>query len=321
MSNLKKVKNIAQKAYKKVPKKKLVNKAATYGLKQVIGGPYLDIFNIFYKKSKKKVFSYAGSYAYTSLLRSKFARDKINALPMSIVATVVRTIVNFLIFSRLITGIKLFDFLLSMIVTIVITLMAPFFYTSIKAHEDMFLLHTNNFIDRFMGPGGWEYVETLKNRILLLIGIFLLIILQFVKINSRYLQEIIVHALITGFITDIIQRWIDIIPRVRQLHFGMTRIESEEHQLTFANYANQDCKRVNRCHTDNLIVIGGPKTSRATLVPYDKLKEYIMIDMDLPELPKLSGIDNSNVPSTYVNIIDDYNSNTITSDRFERIDK
>ena len=310
MSNLKKVTKIARKAYKKVPKKKLVNKAATYGVKQVIGGPYLDIIGILYKKTKKKAVSYAGSYAYDSFLRSKFARDKINSLPISLVALTVRIIANFLIFSRMITGIRLLDFGLSMIVTIVITLLAPFFYTSIKAHEETFLLHTNRFIDRFMGPGGWEYVEDAKNRLLFFVGVVLLIILQFIKIDSRYLQEMILHALITGFISDKIQRWIDEVSTVRRLYYGMTNTQVDAYVLTPKNYVNTRYKRVNVCHTDNRVIIGGHKPQRAVVVSIDLLKEYTTVDRD----PKLI-IDEENEEKqkkqelTCVDIVDDYNSN------------
>jgi len=264
-ANLKQVKNIAKKAYKKVPKKKLVNKAATFGAKQLIGSTYLDIVSFFYKKTKKKAISYAGTYAYDSFLRSKFARDKLNTLPMSIISMIIRTIANFLLFSKLITGFRLFDFVVSMVVTVIITLMAPFFYTSIKAHEDMFLLYTNEFVDRFMGTGGWEYVEDIKNKLLLGLGFILLIVLQFVEINSRYVQELIIHTIITGIISDKLQRWIDSARGVKQLHYGMLNTECDMYVLIPGNYVELLYKRANVCDTSNRVIMN-LKPQRAKVI-------------------------------------------------------
>jgi len=111
---LKKVKKYASNAIKNVSKKEVINKAATYELSQIIGGPYLNLLSMIFKKSRKKVITYAGSYAYENLLRSKFALEKINIIPMTIVSMVFRTIFNFLLFSRLVTGIYWLDFIISM---------------------------------------------------------------------------------------------------------------------------------------------------------------------------------------------------------------
>jgi len=268
----KKIKKYAGKAIKKVPKKKLINKAATYGVKQLIGGPYLDIFTLFYKNTKKKALSYAGSYAYDSFFRSKFARQKINTIPMSIIALIVRTISNFLLFSRLRTGIHWLDFLISMIITIIITLFSPFFYTSVKAHEEAFLNYTNIFVDNFLGPDGWEYVENIKNRIVLTLGIILLIILQFVEVNSRYLQELIIHTLITGYVPDQILKWIESQPNNRVFYIGMEYVETEYQYILPAVIP----KKVKRCHTKNR-VFRDLRPLRAKIIPHDKLNESISI--------------------------------------------
>lgn len=285
-SNVKKVTKIAKKAYKKIPKKKLVKKATSYGISQFIGGPYLTVLNIAYKKSKNKVLTYAGSYAYESFLRSKFARERLNSLPMSIVSMVLRTILNFLIFSRLVTGYRLIDFFISIVITVFITLLAPLFYKSVEVHKEGFMEYTNNFIDNFMGPDGWEYVENFKNRSIMTIGIGLILLLQFVEVNSRFLQEFILHSLITGFISDRIQKYIDD-PETRVYmdarYIGMTWIDPpEEHILGPHNDVKMKYKRINYCHTDNRVIIG-MKPLRAEVVPHDKLKDYIMVEIEEPK--------------------------------------
>ena len=224
---IKKVGKIAKKLYSDIPKKKIVANATTYGIGQIIGGPYVSILSMIYNKSKKRVISYAGSYAYDSLLKSNFTREKINILPMLIVSMVFRTILNFLLFERLITGYKIIDFLFSVIITVLITIISPFIYKSISVHENIFMKFTNKFVDNFMA-NGWEYLESIKNRTALTVGLILVLILQFVEVNSRYLQEIIIHGLITGYISDRIQKKIDTLTVPKRLYYGMTRIDSVE---------------------------------------------------------------------------------------------
>lgn len=265
----KKIKKYAGKAIKKVPKKKIINKAATYGVKQLIGGPYLDIATVFYNKTKKKALSYAGVYAYESFFRSKFAREKINTIPMSVVSMITRTIANFLVFSRLRTGYHWFDFIMSMIITVLITVFSPFFYTSVKAHEESFMKYTNIFVDNFLGPNGWEYVENIKNRIVLALGITVLIILQFVEINSRYLQELIIHTLITGYVSDQILQWIENLPKIRVFYTGMESIQPQYIVPAILPY-----RKAKLCHTKNR-VFRELKPLKALFIPHDKIGEHV----------------------------------------------
>jgi hypothetical protein len=225
---IKKVGKIAKKIYSQIPKKKIVAKATTYGIGQIIGqtigGPYVSLLSMLYNKSKKHIISYTGSYAYESLLKSNFAREKINSLPMLIVSIIFRSFLNFLLFSRLVTGYKLFDYIFSIILTVFITIMSPFIYKSITVHENIFMQYTNKFVDKFMIEG-WDYIELIKNRTALIGGLSIVLLLQFVEVNSRYLQEIIIHGLITGFISDKIQKKIDNIHVPKRLYYGMTRID------------------------------------------------------------------------------------------------
>jgi hypothetical protein len=269
MSNFKKAKKIAKKAYKKVPKKKLINKAASFGVKQIIGGPYIDIAQIFMKKSKKKILSYAGSYAYDSFLRSKYARNTINVLPMSIVAVIFRIVVSFLILSRITIGIWWLDSIISVAVTVIMTLLSPFFYKSVKAHEDIFLVYTNDFMDNFMGPDGWVYVENVQNRIFLIVGMGLMILFKLVDINSDHLFWMVFHGMITGFISGQIQQRLDEISDPQQVYYGMEWIGP--YKLGPENYFTTPSKHAHTCHTDNREIIGD-KPQRAVKISKENLK-------------------------------------------------
>ena len=296
MSGLKKFKNIAKKTYEQIPKKKIIGKAGTYVAKKIIGGPYLEIGNVFYKKAKKKAMEYAGKYAYEKLVRSEYARKNVNAIPMTIISLIIRIVFNFLLISRTKTGTWWLDFIFSIIITIIITLLSPFFYTSIKAHRDGFMYYTNIFLNGLLEPGDPEYIERLKNRVLIITGIILIIILQFVEINSMYVQVLVVHSLITGIISNMLQQWINSM-RNRIIYIGMTYNYDESHQLGFDNYITIPYKKINYCHTKNRILLG-LKPQRAKIISNDKLKDYIMIEL---------GIEFTKNPRL-LTIIDDYST-------------
>lgn len=298
MKGLQKVSKYAAKVYKNAPKKKLVKKAAIIGFKQILGGTYLDLASFFVSKSKKKIIKYAGSYAYDSFLRSKFAREKLNSLPMILVSTILRTITNFLIFSRIQTNLEWLDFLISIFITIIVTLTTPIFYKSISAHEKTFLYYTNILLDKFMGPGGWILMYRVKTVLVLSIGLILLSILQFVDVNSGYLQKIIIHTLITGFITEQIEQYINNINHVRVLYYGMGPIHHVEHHIIPISVKY---KTSNICDTKNIVLIG-----------LNPLKAKIVSDLVKTNISKVKKtyISKPNIPKvkkTYmVNIMDDY---------------
>ncbi len=215
---MKNIKRLAKKTYKKIPKQKIVGQAGAYVAKYFIGGPYLQIANVFYKKAKKEVISYAGSYAYEKLLRSKYARENVNAIPMTIVSVLLRLIFNFLILSKLKTGNWWVDFIVSVVITIIITLFSPFFYISIKAHSDVFMHYTDMILDGMLKPGEPGYAEMVKNRVLIFMGIILIVLLEFLNITSRYVQELLLHSLITGIISEFIQCQLDKLIVKRKLY-------------------------------------------------------------------------------------------------------
>jgi hypothetical protein len=127
-----------------------------------------------------------------------------------------------------------------------------------------------------MGPGGWEYAENVKNSLFLTLGVIVIIVLQFIEVNSRYLQELIVHLLITGFITDQIQRRIDDSYKIKQCHYGIFNTESDMHVISSINYVSYPYRVANICHTDNRMIIGGRKSQKAVIVSQDKIKDIVV---------------------------------------------
>lgn len=274
MKKLKTVKKLAKDMipevnYKKIPKQKIFKKATLFGVSKIIGGPYLEVLGFLFNRTKKTVLSYAGSYAYESFFRSTFAKQKINIIPITILSLIIRSIFNFLLLYRLRFDIWYLDFIISVIVTIIITLTSPLFYKSIAVHDEVFMKYTNVFIDNFLGENGLEYLENIKNKLLFSSGIASVIVLNFMTIRS--LQEIIIHSLITGFITDKLQKWLDRNKMVR-LYYGMGPTDPVNCMVLGPhNFMNVAYKLINYCHTDNRIILGS-KPKRAAIIKVSDIK-------------------------------------------------
>jgi hypothetical protein len=292
MSNLTNLKTIKRFA-KKVPKKKIIKKAGTFMVKQLVGGNYLDLAGVLYKGTKDKAISYAGNYAYEKFMRSNYTREKINSIPLIVLTLVIRIVFNFLIVRSLKSEIWWIDFIVSITITVITTLLSPFIYVSIEVHKDIFKKYTEIFIENFLGPNGYEYLEMVKNVIMFIIAVSMIIVLQFVEISSRYIQYLIIHAMITGGISDLFQRWIDRVMK-RRVWIGMTYIHSvkpKKFKIVTIPY-----KTIQYCHTKNREIIGAIP-ERATIVKKDKIKDYIIV----------SGPDVNNTIK-YFDMIEDYNS-------------
>ncbi len=152
-----------------------------------------------------------------------------------------------------------------------------------------------------MGPGGWDYVENAKNILLCSVGFIVILLLNFVTITSKDLQEILTHTLITGFISDQIQKYIDRVNKPKRLYYGMGPVDPPNvHSLGPHSSMSGVPRRPSRCHTDNRVIMN-LKPTRAAVIPHHKIKDYMIIEMDLP-LPNTK-------PTRLLSIIDDYDRN------------
>ena len=94
----------------------------------------------------------------------------------------------------------------SIIITITFTLLSPFFYNlfnySIENEVNEF---SKYLIDSFWSEG-WLFFEYWKVRILGSLGIFVYILLFFIEINSKMIQDFIIHTMISSAIVDYIYK-------------------------------------------------------------------------------------------------------------------
>ena len=267
---MKLVKNYAKKVYKKAPKKKLIKKATTFGLKQVLGGPAFDLISGIYKNNRAKVGKFVGSYAYDNFFRSEFARNKLNSIPIAIISMLVRVLINNLLISNLKTDYIKLNFFLSIVVTVFVTLLSPWIYRSVEVHKEGFFSITDRFISGLLGDSPLEYLEQIKNKILFSLGVLIMIVLNFVEINSRYVQEIIFHSLITGILSNLIENYV-LTNKVSKCHYGMTRLEPVTPlYITPYNLVRSKFKMVRVCNTKNIEIMTKPLKANIVSPPFSE---------------------------------------------------
>jgi hypothetical protein len=160
----------------------------------------LNYYNIYYNKSIEKI----KNYALKKIIKSEHLRETTSIIPLTLAMICTRGIFNFLITSRLKTGIYLLDFIFSLFVTVAFALSSPFiynFYSHILENETK--IFSTHVIDSFWNEG-WDYFEYWKIRILGSLGVFLIFLFFFIEINSLIIQEFIFHSMISSLIIEYI---------------------------------------------------------------------------------------------------------------------
>lgn len=149
----------------------------------------------------------AKKYALKKFVKSDYLKETSTVLPLTLLTFLTRAIFNFLVTSRLQTNYYLINFTISIIVTIIFTLLSPFFYNlftySIENEVNDF---TKHIIDSFW-KDGWVFYEYWKVRILGTLGTFTILLLFFIEINSIMIQNFILHAMISSAIVDLIYNY------------------------------------------------------------------------------------------------------------------
>jgi hypothetical protein len=152
----------------------------------------------------KYFFKKAKSYGLKKFVKSDFLRDTTTIIPLYLVMILTRGTFNFLITSRLQTGIYFLDFFFSLFVTVCFALFSPFllnFYSFILENETK--IFSTHVLNSFWNEG-WTYFDYWRVRILGSIGVFTIFLLFFVEINSLFIQEWIIHMMISSLIIDYI---------------------------------------------------------------------------------------------------------------------
>ena len=154
-------------------------------------------------KISNKALNNFKSYALDKFIKSEYLRNTSNIIPLTLITTLIRVIINFLLITRIKTNIYLIDFTISTLTTIILSLSTPLFYDTISyIWKNDILFFTNLAIDNLWDEDGMDFFEMWKSRILGSIGLLIIILLFFVEITSRIIQEFIVQMMITAVVTD-----------------------------------------------------------------------------------------------------------------------
>lgn len=152
----------------------------------------------FYNKSV----NYFTNVFLEKIVKSNYLKNTSTVIPLTLLTIVIKAVFNFLITYRLTTNNYYIDFLISLINTIVMTLFSPYIYKFLYINFQKDLeIYSKMFID-LTWDEGWIFLIKWKNRFLGFLGIFAIFILFFIEINSRMIQEFILHTIITSLIVD-----------------------------------------------------------------------------------------------------------------------
>ncbi len=154
-------------------------------------------------KISNKALNNFKSYALNKFIKSEYLRNTTNIIPLTLISTFIRIIINFLIISRIKTQNYVVNFIISTSTTIILSLMTPLFYDTIcYIWENDVLFFTNIVVDNLWNDHEGDFLEMWKSRVFGSIAVLIFISLFFIEITSRSIQEFIVQILITGYITD-----------------------------------------------------------------------------------------------------------------------
>lgn len=180
----------------------------------------------FLVKQKDKLVDRATSYAIDKFGSSEYARKTFSIIPVTIIATFIKACFNFLITSRLITGYRILDSVISLVVACFTALLSPIFYVMVRENERAIISFSDHFVNRVfnlpvrinnkynntpapsIGPVsashsmGIEYLIEWRNRIILLISGICIIFLLIVEVNSYYLIWMIIEFLVGFWVID-----------------------------------------------------------------------------------------------------------------------
>lgn len=156
----------------------------------------------FYEQKKSQVLSKLGTYAIERFGNSQYARTSLNSIPLSLLASLLKGTVSFLLLFRLQTNYYAINFIISMMVTVVCAFISPVFYLVAREHEKDLLTFSNHVADRLIQPGGILYLIKLRNIAVLSISAFVIVFCLFVDVTSWYIINTIIEFLIGFWVVD-----------------------------------------------------------------------------------------------------------------------
>lgn len=150
----------------------------------------------------KKIKTGLLNIAIERFIRSDYLTETVTILPLTLITILVRAIFNFLITSRIYTSYFILNFIMNLFVTVSLSLCSPIIYIGFHRTYEEELKEFSKIVLDSVWLKGWIFIDQWKNRIFGSLGILTVIVLFFVEVNSRMIQEAIIHTIISSMIID-----------------------------------------------------------------------------------------------------------------------
>ena len=160
------------------------------------------------KASLKRKASRAKGELIDNALRSDYMKRTYDYVPTWIISYLLRFIVDLFIYYQLRSSTAgwvstLYNMVVSVVISVVLSIFSPFFYDLADKYNDQISQFTNHVTKRMT----WDYFYKWQTRIGAFVGLTAIIALYFVQITSVWVIECIVHTMICGFVTGLIEDW------------------------------------------------------------------------------------------------------------------
>lgn len=150
----------------------------------------------------KKIKTGLLNIAIERFIKSDYLTETVTILPLTLITILVRAIFNFLITSRIYTSYFILNFIMNLIVTVSLSLCSPIIYIGFHRTYEEELKEFSKIVLDSVWLEGWIFIDQWKNRIFGSLGIMTVIVLFFIEVNSRMIQEAIIHTIISSMIID-----------------------------------------------------------------------------------------------------------------------
>lgn len=156
----------------------------------------------FYRETKNNFFN----LALERCVKSDYVQGLCNTFPLTLLSITAKSVINWLIVSRVTTNYLAIDFPISLTITVALSYYSPIFYDFFNRVYGREVDQFSKYLLDSAWTEGWIYLETWKNRILASTTLFVIFTLFFVEISSRDIQLFLTHILISSAIVDLLTR-------------------------------------------------------------------------------------------------------------------
>lgn len=137
-------------------------------------------------------------YLIHHLFNNPYTRQHLNFYLLLFAATILRSITDLFLYYFIATGSPIFDFGLSVVITLILSYLSPYFSLLLQPLDPYFNPLTTYLLDNY------KYLNIWRQRLLLALSILLIILFHFVEINSQYLILTLTHFIIVYSILNFV---------------------------------------------------------------------------------------------------------------------